>query len=106
MINEANGEYNRIIPKARGLADQRISGAEGFAMQRVNEAQGDVTRFQQLLLQYDKAPAVTKQRLYLETMNEVLPRLGSKIILDEDARQFLPLMNLNQGTGAAPASNR
>ena len=106
MINEANGEYNRIIPKARGLADQRISGAEGFAMQRVNEAQGDVTRFQQLLLQYDKAPAVTKQRLYLETMNEVLPRLGSKIILDEDARQFLPLMNLNQGTGATPASNR
>jgi len=102
-INEANGEYNRIIPKAKGLAEQRISGAEGFAMQRVNEAQGDVTRFQQLLLQYDKAPAVTKQRLYLETMNEILPRLGGKIILDEDVKQFLPLMNLNQGIGTAPA---
>lgn len=101
-INEANGEYNRVIPKAKGLADQRISGAEGFAVQRVNEAEGDVARFKELLIQYDKAPAITKQRLYLETMNEVLPQLGSKVILDEDAKQFLPLMNLNQGT-AAPA---
>ena len=97
MINEANGQYNQVIPKARGLAQQRISGAEGYAVRRVNEAQGDVTRFQQLLLQYDKAPAVTKQRLYLETMTEVLPKLGGKVILDEDAKQFLPLMNLNQG---------
>jgi membrane protease subunit HflK len=94
MINEANGEYNRVIPKAKGLADQRISGAEGFAVQRVNEAEGDVARFKELLIQYDKAPAITKQRLYLETMNEVLPKLGSKIIIDEDAKQFLPLLNL------------
>ncbi len=94
LINEANGDYNRIIPKAKGLAEQRISGAEGFAVQRINEAEGDVARFKQLLVQYDKAPAITKQRLYLETMNEVLPKLGSKIIIDEDAKQFLPLMNL------------
>ncbi|WP_193213745.1 FtsH protease activity modulator HflK [Luteolibacter marinus] len=107
MINEANGEYNRIIPKARGLAEQKISGAEGFAVQRVNEAQGDVTRFQQMLEQYEKAPAITKKRLYFETMKEVLPRLGGKIILDEDAKQFLPLMNLNQGIGpAAPPAQR
>ena len=96
MINEANGEYNRVIPKAKGLAEQRISGAEGFAVQRINQAEGDVTRFKQLLAQYDKAPAITKQRLYLETMNEVLPKLGQKIILDQDAKQFLPLMNLNK----------
>ena len=94
LINEANGDYNRVIPKAKGLADQRISGAEGFAVQRINEAEGDVARFKQLLVQYDKAPAITKQRLYLETMNEVLPKLGSKIIIDEDAKQFLPLLNL------------
>jgi modulator of FtsH protease HflK len=94
MINEANGEYNKVIPRAKGLADQRISGAEGFAVQRINEAEGDVARFKELLAQYDKAPAITKQRLYLETMNEVLPKLGSKIIIDEDAKQFLPLMNL------------
>lgn len=95
-INEAEGEYNRIIPKAKGMAEQRISGAEGFAVQRVNQAEGDVVRFKELLAQYEKAPAITKQRLYLETMNEVLPKLGPKIILDEDAKQFLPLMNLNK----------
>jgi membrane protease subunit HflK len=94
MINEANGEYNKVIPRAKGLADQRISGAEGFAVRRVNEAEGDVARFKELLIQYDKAPAITRQRLYLETMNEVLPKLGSKIIIDEDAKQFLPLLNL------------
>jgi membrane protease subunit HflK len=96
LINEANGEYNRVIPKASGLAAQKISAAEGFAVQRINEAEGDVTRFKQLLAEFSKAPAITKQRLYLETMNEVLPKLGQKIILDEDARQFLPLMNLNK----------
>lgn len=94
LINEANGQYNQVIPKAKGLADQRISGAEGFAVQRINEAEGDVARFRELLIQYDKAPAITKQRLYLETMNDVLPQLGSKIIIDEDAKQFLPLLNL------------
>jgi len=96
MINEANGEYNRVIPKAKGLAQQRISGAEGFAVQRINQAEGDVARFKELLTQYDKAPAITKQRLYWETMAEVLPKLGPKIILDEDAKQFLPLLNLKQ----------
>ncbi|MBK1881122.1 FtsH protease activity modulator HflK [Luteolibacter pohnpeiensis] len=104
MINEANGQYNRVIPKARGLADQRISAAEGYAVQRVNEAEGDVARFKELLTQYEKAPAITRQRLYLETMNEVLPKMGGKIILDEDAKQFLPLMNLN--SSSVPASNK
>ena len=96
MINEANGEYNRVIPKAKGTAEQRVSSAEGYAVQRVNEARGDVARFKELLVQYDKAPAITRQRLYLETMNEVLPKLGRKIILDEDAKQFLPLMDLGK----------
>lgn len=94
MINEANGEYNRVIPKAKGTAQQKISGAEGYAFQRVNEAEGDVTRFRDLLAQYEKAPAITKQRLYLETMSDVLPKLGRKVLLDEDAKQFLPLMNM------------
>jgi len=94
LINQANGEYNQVIPKARGLADQRISGAEGFAIQRINQAEGDVARFKELLIQYDKAPAITKRRLYLETMNQVLPQIGAKILIDEDAKQFLPLMNL------------
>jgi membrane protease subunit HflK len=94
MINEANGEYNRVIPKARGTAEQRISGAEGYAVQRVNQAEGEVTRFKQMLAEYEKSPAITRQRIYLETMNDVLPQMGAKVILDEDAKQFLPLMNL------------
>ncbi len=101
VINQANGAYNQVIPKAKGLAAQRVSAAEGYALQRVNQAEGDVARFRELLAEYEKAPAITKQRIYLETMAEVLPRLGPKIILDEDAKQFLPLMNLNQGVAPA-----
>ena len=96
MINEANREYNRVIPKAEGQAEQRISAAEGYAERRVNEAQGDVARFRELLAQYEKAPAITKQRLYLETMGEVLPKVGRKVIIDEDAKQFLPLLNVEK----------
>ncbi len=103
VINQANGAYNQVIPKAKGLAAQRVSAAEGYALQRVNQAEGDVARFRELLAEYEKAPAITKQRLYLETMGEVLPKLGPKIILDKDAKQFLPLMNLNQGVAPAPA---
>lgn len=101
LINQANGAYNQVIPKAKGLAAQRVSAAEGAAVQRVNQAEGDVARFRELLAQYEKAPAITRQRLYLETMGEILPKMGPKIILDGDARQFLPLMNLNSsGTPA------
>lgn len=103
MINKANGAYNQVIPKAKGLAAQRVSAAEGYAVQRVNQAEGDVARFRELLAEYEKAPEITKRRLYLETMAEVLPKLGPKIILDQDAKQFLPLMNLNQGTAPSPA---
>jgi len=102
VINEANGEYNRVIPKARGTAEQRVSAAEGYAVQRINQAEGDVTRFKQLLAEFEKAPAITRQRIYLETMNEVLPKLGPKIILDEDARQFLPLLNLQTPSTPQP----
>jgi modulator of FtsH protease HflK len=104
MINVANGEYNKVVPRAKGEADQKISQAEGYAVKRINEAEGDVARFKALLEQYEKAPDVTRQRLYLETMTEVIPTLGGKIILDSDAKQFLPLMSLQQPPPApAPA---
>jgi membrane protease subunit HflK len=96
MINQANGDYNKVVPRASGEAQKRLSEAEGYALQRVNEAEGDVARFRALLEQYEKAPAVTRQRLYLETIGEVLPRLGGKVILDADVKQFLPFMNLQQ----------
>ena len=96
MINQANGEYNKVVPRAKGEADQKLSEAEGYAVQRVNEAEGDVARFKALLAEYEKAPAVTRQRLYLETMSEIIPQMGGKIILDDSAKQFLPLMQLQQ----------
>ncbi|MFQ6004172.1 MAG: FtsH protease activity modulator HflK [Woeseia sp.] len=94
MINVARGEYNEAVPRARGEADQRIQAAEGYAIQRVNEAEGDVQKFDALLAEYIRAPEVTKRRLYLETLNEVLPRVESKIIVDESASSVLPLLQL------------
>ena len=104
MINQANGEYNKVVPRASGEAQKRLSEAEGYALKRVNEAEGDVARFRSLLEQYEKAPEVTRQRLYLETIGQVLPQLGGKVILDADVKQFLPFMNLQQfQPPAAPA---
>lgn len=95
MINIARGEYNQAVPKARGEADQRIQSSEGYAIQRINEAEGDVKRFNALYAEYMKAPEVTKQRLYLETMNEVLPRVQSMVVVDESASSVLPLLQLD-----------
>ncbi len=95
MINVARGEYNQAVPKARGEADQRIESSRGYAIQRVNEAEGDVRRFDALLAAYLKAREVTKQRLYLETFNEVLPAVKNKVIVDESASSVLPLLQLN-----------
>ena len=101
-INVAKGEYNKVVPRAKGEADQKIQEAEGYATERVNEALGDVARFDALFAEYAKAPDVTRRRIYLETMAEVLPALGPKIVIDEDAQQFLPLLQLD-GQGAARA---
>ena len=95
-IKQASGEYNRVVPRARGEAVQKISAAEGYAAKRINEAEGDANRFNALLTEYKKAPEVTKKRMYLETMSEVLPTVPGKIILDDKASSFLPLMNLRQ----------
>ncbi len=100
-INVANGEYNKAVPRARGQADQRIQEAQGYAKQRVNEAEGDVARFNALLEEYNKAPEVTRRRLYLETMGRVIPRMKSKIILDDEAQQILPLLQLGDTTKEA-----
>ena len=95
MINVARGDYNKAVPRARGEADQGIQAAEGYAIQRVNEAEGDVNRFDALFAEYLKAPDITKRRLYLETLNEVLPRVETKVIVDESAASVLPLLQLN-----------
>ncbi|MDQ3622893.1 MAG: FtsH protease activity modulator HflK [Verrucomicrobiota bacterium] len=97
-INVANGEYNKAVPRARGNAERLLSEATGYATKRVNEATGDVARFQTIFAQYQRAPEVTKQRLYLETMVEVIPKLGRKIILDQGGQQALPLLQLQTAT--------
>ena len=97
-INLANGEYNKVIPRAKGEALRKVSAADGYAAKRVNEAKGDAGRFNATLAEYLKSPEVTRQRLYLETMQEVLPLLARKIVLDEKAGQIFPLLQLDQKT--------
>jgi modulator of FtsH protease HflK len=94
-INVANGDYNEAVPRARGQADQMIRGAEGYRFKRVNEAEGDIASFNFMLGQYVKAPEITRTRLYLETMGDVLPAMGPKIIIDESMKQLLPILPLS-----------
>ena len=91
----ANGEYNKAVPRAKGEAERKISEAQGYALKRVNEARGDADRFSALFEEYKKAPEVLRQRVYLETMTEVMPQIERKIIIDEKARQVLPLLQLD-----------
>lgn len=95
-INEAWAEYNREIPKAQGEAEQVIRAAEGYAMERVNRARGDAERFKAIYREYSRAPRVTKKRLYLEAVNEILPKIQKKVIFDEKQQNVLPLLNLGE----------
>jgi membrane protease subunit HflK len=102
LINEARRDYNKVIPLAEGEKDQRIREADGYSLKRINEAEGDVARFGALLAEYHKAPEVTRRRIYIETLQEVLPTIRSKIIVDERARSILPLLNLDSQKGEQP----
>jgi len=93
-INEAWSEYNQAIPKATGEAIQMIRAAEGYAMERVNNSKGDANRFIAIYREYSRAPLVTRKRMYLETINLILPKIGKKIIFDEKQKNILPLLNL------------
>jgi membrane protease subunit HflK len=95
LINEARRDYNKVIPLAEGEKDQRIREADGYRLKRINEAEGDAARFNALLAEYRKAPEVTRRRIYIETLQEVMPGIRSKIIIDEQARSILPLLNID-----------
>jgi modulator of FtsH protease HflK len=95
MINEARAEYNKIIPRAKGEAQQTVLQAEGYALNRVNRAQGESARFKSVYEAYRRAPEVTRRRLYLETMERVLPKTGGKLLVDKKATGILPLLPLN-----------
>jgi len=100
-INEAWAEYNKAVPRAKGEAEQAVRAAEGYALERVNNAEGDAKRFDAVYEEYRKAPGVTRTRIHLETLRDILPRLKKKVILDEKARGVLPLLQLQGKPGEA-----
>lgn len=96
LVNEAEEHYNREIPKARGQAKQVLEESHGYAVQRVNRAKGETARFAAILTEYKRAPEVTRRRMYLETMQEVLPRVEDIYLVDKGQKSILPLLNLNK----------
>lgn len=96
IINEAWEAYNASIPRAKGEAEQLILEAEGYAANRVNRARGDAEKFLAIWREYQKAPDVTRRRLYLEMMQDVLPHIDQKYIIDEDLKSFLPMLQLGK----------
>ena len=100
LINAARREYNKVIPLAEGQKDSSIRSADGYRLKRINEAEGDAARFNSVFIEYSKAPEVTRRRIYIETLQEVLPQLDNKIIMDENSQQMLPLMHLNSAKEA------
>ena len=98
MVNQAEGYRNDIIPKARGEAEAMIRDAEGFRESRIKRAEGDAEKFTTILKEYRKAKSITEKRLYLETMEKVLPGIEKIIIPDKDSGNILNLLNLNPGT--------
>jgi membrane protease subunit HflK len=96
LIYEAQGAYNKVIPEARGKAEKMIQESEGYAVERVKRAQGDGARFLALYEEYAKAKEITRRRLYLEAMEEMLPRLGGKYVIHETQTGVLPLLDLGR----------
>ena len=97
LVNEALGKYNEQIPKAKGEAEKTIREAEAYAVQRIKEAEGNAHRFLARLKEYKKAKSVTKDRLYLETMEDILPEI-EKIVMPKTTEGFIKFLNLRTGS--------
>ena len=97
LINEAKTAYNKVIPAARGQAEEALAQAEGYSVERKNRARGEAARFNALLLAYNEAPEVTRKRIYLETMASVYPKAEKKVLISEGAAGVLPLLDLSGG---------
>lgn len=96
MINDAQQAYNQKIPKALGEARQTVTQAEGYALERVNRSEGEARRFLEILSEYEKAPDVTRRRMYLEAMADLIGKVDSFYVMDEHYRNLLPLFDLNR----------
>jgi modulator of FtsH protease HflK len=97
MINDATRQANEAIPRAEGEAKRTIAEAQGYAAERTNQALGEAARFRSILTEYEAAPEVTRRRMYLETLSEVLPQIGSVLVLQEGQSSPLPLLHLREG---------
>jgi len=95
LINEALQEYNKQIYRIEGEAQKTITEAEGYAIQRINEAKGDANLFNAIFEEYQKQPQITKDRLFIETMNEIYSNNKNKIIVDKDIENLVPFLNKN-----------
>jgi len=96
LVNEAEEQYNKVIPAARGNAKQILQQAEGYAIERVNNAKGETNRFLSILEEYNNTPDVTRQRMYLETMQQILPTVESIYIMDKNQQGPLPFFDLGK----------
>lgn len=100
LIYQAKEEYNKELPQARGEAERTIRVAEGYALDRINRAGGDASRFVSIYNEYVKAKDVTQRRMYLEMLQDLIPKLGNKYIIDANQKNLLPFLNLEKQTGA------
>lgn len=96
LVNEAEETYNRVIPKARGSAKQIVEEAHGYAVERVNQAQGETARFTSIVKEYLGAQEVTRRRMYLEAMQEILPNVDHVYVMDNEQKTLLPFLNLTR----------
>lgn len=106
-INMAEEAYNKVIPEARGKAEETVSQAEGYATAAVNRAHGDAQRFTLTLQQYSLAPTITRERLYLETMQALFGKFHGVTVVDDGLKGLLPIFTgsaatASQSTGGAP----
>ena len=102
LVNEAEETYNRVIPKARGSAKQIVEEARGYAVERINRANGETNRFQAIVKEYEGAEEVTRQRLYLEAMQEILPQVDQVYVVDASQQNILPLLDLSRKARRVP----
>ncbi|MHC5076498.1 MAG: FtsH protease activity modulator HflK [Planctomycetota bacterium] len=97
LINQAKSEYNKVIPRASGEAERTIEEAKGYALERINQAKGEASKFNSVFKEYSRAKEVTQQRIYLETMNDIMQQVGRKLITDQEATGILPLFQFDKG---------
>ncbi|MFA7383955.1 MAG: FtsH protease activity modulator HflK [Desulfurivibrionaceae bacterium] len=102
LVNEAEEAYNREVPKARGDAKKMLEEAQGYAVERVNLAQGEASRFLAILKEYKGGQDVTRRRMYLETMQEILPKVAEIYVVDGDKGGILPFLDVRGGSKATP----